>query len=178
MEYALVDATIVKVHRHGQGSKGGLEPRPSAAPRAASPPKSSPSPTPSATWCVSSCCPDSASTRSACRRSWTVCPWSADRRQGLRQQRHHCRSERTQPQDRHLAASPPRVAPAARPGNVQMASFDRKLLLQAQGVQNARHARRQDRHKLRRHHQSCRSRDKLRDESQQALDGWASDRKL
>ena len=28
MEYAMVDATIVKVHRHGQGSKGGLKARP------------------------------------------------------------------------------------------------------------------------------------------------------
>ena len=35
MEYAMVDATIVKVHRHGQGSKGGLRARPLAAPRAA-----------------------------------------------------------------------------------------------------------------------------------------------
>jgi hypothetical protein len=26
MEYAMVDATIVKVHRHGQGAKGGLIP--------------------------------------------------------------------------------------------------------------------------------------------------------
>jgi len=28
MEYAMVDATIVKVHRHGQGAKGGLKIRP------------------------------------------------------------------------------------------------------------------------------------------------------
>ena len=28
MEYAMVDGTIVKVHRHGQGSKGGLKARP------------------------------------------------------------------------------------------------------------------------------------------------------
>ena len=35
MEYAMVDATIVKVHRHGRGAKGGLRVRPSAAPRAA-----------------------------------------------------------------------------------------------------------------------------------------------
>ena len=28
MEYAIVDATIVKVHRHGQGAKGGLRVRP------------------------------------------------------------------------------------------------------------------------------------------------------
>lgn len=35
VECAMVDATIVKVHRHGQGAKGGLRARPSAAPRAA-----------------------------------------------------------------------------------------------------------------------------------------------
>jgi hypothetical protein len=35
MEYAMVDATIVKVHRHGQGAKGGRSARPSAAPKAA-----------------------------------------------------------------------------------------------------------------------------------------------
>ncbi len=34
MEYAMVDATIVKVHRHGQGAKGGRKARPSAAPGA------------------------------------------------------------------------------------------------------------------------------------------------
>ena len=34
MEYAMVDATIVKVHRHGQGAKGGLEARRSAVRRA------------------------------------------------------------------------------------------------------------------------------------------------
>src|SRR3978361_2221637 len=31
MEYAMVDATIVKVHRHGQGAKGGLKARPLAS---------------------------------------------------------------------------------------------------------------------------------------------------
>ena len=35
MEYAMVDATIVKVHRHGQGAKGGLKARPSGARKAA-----------------------------------------------------------------------------------------------------------------------------------------------
>src|SRR3954467_11077514 len=35
MEYAMIDATIVKVHRHGQGAKWGLRARPSAAPGAA-----------------------------------------------------------------------------------------------------------------------------------------------
>jgi transposase len=35
MEYAMVDATIVKVHRHGQGAKGGLRARPLAAQKAA-----------------------------------------------------------------------------------------------------------------------------------------------
>jgi len=28
MEFAMVDATIVRVHRHGQGAKGGLRARP------------------------------------------------------------------------------------------------------------------------------------------------------
>lgn len=35
MEYAMVDATIVKVHRHGQGAKGGLRARPSVDPKGA-----------------------------------------------------------------------------------------------------------------------------------------------
>ena len=35
MEYAMIDATIVHVHRHGQGAKGGLSVRPLAARRAA-----------------------------------------------------------------------------------------------------------------------------------------------
>ena len=32
LEFAMVDGTIVKVHRHGQGAKGGLRARPSASP--------------------------------------------------------------------------------------------------------------------------------------------------
>jgi transposase len=35
MEFAMVDGTIVKVHRHGQGAKGGLRARPLGAPKAA-----------------------------------------------------------------------------------------------------------------------------------------------
>jgi len=35
MEYAMVDATIVKVHRHGQGAKGGPRVRQSAVRKAA-----------------------------------------------------------------------------------------------------------------------------------------------
>ena len=35
LEFAMIDGTIVKVHRHGQGAKGGHMARPSAAPRAA-----------------------------------------------------------------------------------------------------------------------------------------------
>lgn len=31
-EYAMVDGTIVRVHRHGQGAKGGLKVRPSESP--------------------------------------------------------------------------------------------------------------------------------------------------
>ncbi len=41
MEYAMVDAPIVKVHRHGHGAKGGLKIRPSASRKAAGQPKSS-----------------------------------------------------------------------------------------------------------------------------------------
>jgi transposase len=39
MEVAMIDGTIVKVHRHGQGSKGGLKARPSASLRAAGRPR-------------------------------------------------------------------------------------------------------------------------------------------
>ena len=35
LEYAMVDGSIVKVHRHGMGSKGGLSIRPLANPAAA-----------------------------------------------------------------------------------------------------------------------------------------------
>ena len=34
-EYAMIDGSIVKVHCHGQGAKGGLRARPSGAPGAA-----------------------------------------------------------------------------------------------------------------------------------------------
>ena len=40
LECAMVDGTIVKVHRHGQGAKGGLKAKPSASPGAAGPPRS------------------------------------------------------------------------------------------------------------------------------------------
>lgn len=39
MEMAMIDGTIVKVHRHGQGSKGGLKVRQSASRRADGPPR-------------------------------------------------------------------------------------------------------------------------------------------
>jgi transposase len=42
MEYAMIDATIVPVHRHGHGARGGLKIRRSANPRAAGPQKFSP----------------------------------------------------------------------------------------------------------------------------------------
>ena len=34
-EYAMIDGTIVKVHRHGQGAKGGLKARLSDGPEVA-----------------------------------------------------------------------------------------------------------------------------------------------
>ena len=40
MEYAMIDATIVPVHRHGHGAKGGLRIRRSANPRADGQPRS------------------------------------------------------------------------------------------------------------------------------------------
>jgi len=42
MEYAMIDATIVPVHRHGHGAKGGLKIRRSANPKEDGQPKSSP----------------------------------------------------------------------------------------------------------------------------------------
>src|SRR4029077_11228439 len=68
MEYTMVDATIVKVHRHGQGAKGGPKARRSAVRRAARPPKSWRLLMPSAISSASCFCRDSASTRWACRR--------------------------------------------------------------------------------------------------------------
>ena len=41
MEYAMIDATIVPVHRHGHGAKGGLKIRQSARQKAVGQPKSS-----------------------------------------------------------------------------------------------------------------------------------------
>src|SRR4030095_8365136 len=69
MEYAMVDATIVKVHRHGQGAKRGLSARPSVALKAVSRPKFWRLPMPSATSSASSCCRASASIRSVSNRS-------------------------------------------------------------------------------------------------------------
>lgn len=68
MEYAMADATIVKVHRHGQGAKGGLKARPSANRKAAGRPRSSRSPMRSATSSASNSLRGSASTRLASRR--------------------------------------------------------------------------------------------------------------
>jgi transposase len=67
-EYALIDGTIVKVHRHGAGAKGGLKIRPSAARAADGPPRSWPWSMRSAISPASSCCPASATTASASKR--------------------------------------------------------------------------------------------------------------
>ena len=68
MQYAMIDATIVHVHRHAHGAKGGLVARPSASPRVAGRPRSSPSPTHWLTLSGSSSCPAIATTPSVCRR--------------------------------------------------------------------------------------------------------------
>ena len=64
-------------------------------------------------------------------------------------------------QDRHLPASQAGIASAARCRGLQMAPPDREPLLQAQGIQTHRYARRQNRSELRRQHPPRRSRDKL-----------------
>ena len=68
LEYAMVDATIVKVHRHGQGAKGGRRARPSASRRAAGRQRSWRSPMRSAIWSAWSCCRVIASRPLALRR--------------------------------------------------------------------------------------------------------------
>jgi hypothetical protein len=60
-----------------------------------------------------------------------------------------------------VVISASRKAARHRRGDVQMAASHRKLLRQAQGVQTHRHARRQNRSKLRLHDPSGRRRDKL-----------------
>jgi len=67
LEYAMVDATIVKVHRHGQGAKGGRRAKPSASRRAAGRPRSWRSPMHLAIWSALSCCQAIASRPSALR---------------------------------------------------------------------------------------------------------------
>ena len=68
LEYAMVDATIVHVHRHGQGAKGGLRARPSASRKAAGRRKSSRLRTRSAISSALSSSRASATTRSGLRR--------------------------------------------------------------------------------------------------------------
>src|SRR3954471_19273115 len=65
MEYAMVDATIVRVHRHGQGAKGGLKAKPLASREAACRPKAWHLRTRWAVSSGSSSCRASAMTRSA-----------------------------------------------------------------------------------------------------------------
>src|SRR4051794_12553925 len=67
MAYALVDATIVKVHRHAQGAKGGTASQATGRSKGGMTTKSWPLPM---SWAISSascCCPDSALTRSGSR---------------------------------------------------------------------------------------------------------------
>lgn len=67
MEYGMIDGTIVKVHRHGQGAKGGLKARPSASRRVALRRKFLLSPMRSAIWSASNFCPGIATIRLALR---------------------------------------------------------------------------------------------------------------
>src|SRR6202046_2267655 len=133
MEYAMIDATIVKVHRTARAQKGDSKPghRPfqrrhdhqnSGADRRARLPRALRSVArPSLRY--GRCCAPPRRHRSRC----------ADRRQSLRQQRHSRRLERPRRQDRHFRASSPSPKTPVRCRDVQMASSDRELLLQAQG---------------------------------------------
>ena len=60
-----------------------------------------------------------------------------------------------------ISQHPRRALPAAGRRTLQVAAPDREFLLQAQGIQTHRDAGRQNRSKLRSHHPSRRSRDKL-----------------
>lgn len=57
-EYAMIDGSIVKVHRYGQGAKGGRKARPSGALAAGQRPGSWLWPTRSANWSTFACCRD------------------------------------------------------------------------------------------------------------------------
>lgn len=67
MEYAMVDATIVPVHRRGHGAKGGLSARRQERRRAVGRRRSLLSPMRWTIWCASKCCPATAMTRSVWR---------------------------------------------------------------------------------------------------------------
>ena len=127
------DATIVKVHRHGQegdpepgdrpfqGRHDNLNPGADRRTRQSRPLCSPARPALRYGW-----------RRSAHRRSRLR---RIDRRQGLRQQSYHCRVERARRQNRHLTASAARCASSARCRTLQVATPDRELLLLAQGIQ-------------------------------------------
>jgi transposase len=68
MEYAMIDATIVKVHRHGQGAKGGTQSQAIGRSKGGMTTKIWRSPMPWAISCVSRSCPVTASTPLASRR--------------------------------------------------------------------------------------------------------------
>lgn len=67
-EYVIIDGTIVRVHQHGTGAKGGLRLKPSGVRVAAGRPKSSPWSMRWAISCVSSCCQGNATIASVLPR--------------------------------------------------------------------------------------------------------------
>ena len=72
-----------------------------------------------------------------------------DRAQGLRRQLDHRRDGKTRGQDRHITTTQTPEAARHRPGDVQMATSDRKLLPETQGIQTHRHACLQNRYVIR-----------------------------
>ncbi|WP_439406317.1 hypothetical protein ACNJX9_33555 [Bradyrhizobium sp. DASA03076] len=85
MEYAIVNAAGIKVHRHGQGAKGGLKVRLSAV-KGGMNTKILASRMRSALSCVSCCCPNRASPSSAFHHHPKCRHRRTDRRQGVPQQ--------------------------------------------------------------------------------------------
>ncbi|MBV9967608.1 MAG: IS5 family transposase, partial [Alphaproteobacteria bacterium] len=118
LEYAIVDATIVKVHRHGQGAKGGLKIRPSA-PLQRGHDDEDPRPGrrlgQSGALCFAARSALRHGRRSAAHRGHRL--RCADWGQGIRQQLDHHRARRARCQSGDLAALAPRAAVAHRRGD-------------------------------------------------------------
>ena len=116
MEYAMVDATIVKVHRHGQGAKGGLQSQAIGRSKGGMTTKILALTDALGNLVRFELLPGHRYDTVGVPPLIEGVEFGAlDRRQGLRQQRHHRRSRRARRQDRHLPASAPHHTARHRP---------------------------------------------------------------